>query len=130
MKKSSAPQNSEVLRKRRGPFSRKWRPWKHHAASIAERVSHATDAGIFVQTTRSRKGPTGSIPSTSTTARVAACVRKSANEAPFSLERRGFMSKNRVLMGSKVVAEAVRLARPEVVTVYPITPQTGIIEAL
>ena len=40
------------------------------------------------------------------------------------------MSKNRVLMGSKVVAEAVRLARPEVVTVYPITPQTGIIEAL
>lgn len=40
------------------------------------------------------------------------------------------MTKSKVLTGSKAVAEAVALARPEVITAYPITPQTGIIEAL
>ena len=32
--------------------------------------------------------------------------------------------------GSHAVAEAVRLCRPQVVSAYPITPQTHIVEAL
>ncbi|OGZ05621.1 MAG: hypothetical protein A2845_04645 [Candidatus Lloydbacteria bacterium RIFCSPHIGHO2_01_FULL_49_22] len=40
------------------------------------------------------------------------------------------MSKHNVLMGSRAVAEAVALASPKVITAYPITPQTGIIESL
>ena len=35
-----------------------------------------------------------------------------------------------VLEGSQAVAEAVRLARVEVISAYPITPQTHIIEFL
>lgn len=41
--------------------------------------------------------------------------------------RRGPM---RVMEGSEAIAEAVRLARPGVVSAYPITPQTHIVEAL
>jgi pyruvate ferredoxin oxidoreductase alpha subunit len=36
----------------------------------------------------------------------------------------------RVLEGSQAIAEAVRLARPQVVAAYPITPQTHVVEAL
>ncbi len=36
----------------------------------------------------------------------------------------------RVLEGSQAVAEAVRLARVQVVSAYPITPQTHIVEIL
>ncbi len=32
--------------------------------------------------------------------------------------------------GSHAVAEAVRLCRPQVISAYPITPQTHIVEAL
>ena len=35
-----------------------------------------------------------------------------------------------VLEGSHAVSEAVRLARVEVVSAYPITPQTHIVEAI
>ena len=35
-----------------------------------------------------------------------------------------------VLEGSHAVSEAVRLARTKVISAYPITPQTHIVEAL
>jgi len=35
-----------------------------------------------------------------------------------------------IMEGSHAVAEAVRLCRPEVVSAYPITPQTHIVERL
>ena len=36
----------------------------------------------------------------------------------------------KVLEGSKAIAEAVKLCRPQVISAYPITPQTHIVEAL
>src|SRR5574341_383872 len=42
--------------------------------------------------------------------------------------KRGQMKK--VLEGSKAIAEAVRLCRPQVISAYPITPQTHIVEEL
>jgi pyruvate/2-oxoacid:ferredoxin oxidoreductase alpha subunit len=36
----------------------------------------------------------------------------------------------RVLEGSQAVAEAVRLAKVDVISAYPITPQTHIVEFL
>ncbi len=43
-------------------------------------------------------------------------------------EGKGEEMKKNVMEGSKAVAEAVRLCRPEVIPVYPITPQTHIAE--
>ena len=40
------------------------------------------------------------------------------------------MIPGRVMEGSDAIAEAVRLARPQVIAAYPITPQTHIVEAL
>ena len=36
----------------------------------------------------------------------------------------------RQIEGSRAVAEAIALARPEVICAYPITPQTHIVEGL
>jgi pyruvate ferredoxin oxidoreductase alpha subunit len=36
----------------------------------------------------------------------------------------------KVMEGSEAIAEAVRLAHPSVVSAYPITPQTHIVESL
>jgi len=38
--------------------------------------------------------------------------------------------KTAILEGSRAVAEAVRACRPDVISVYPITPQTHILEDL
>jgi pyruvate/2-oxoacid:ferredoxin oxidoreductase alpha subunit len=40
------------------------------------------------------------------------------------------MQKKTILLGSEAVAHGVRLCRPEVISAYPITPQTHIIETL
>ena len=40
------------------------------------------------------------------------------------------MQKQAILLGSDAVAHGVRLSRPEVISAYPITPQTHIIETL
>jgi hypothetical protein len=45
-------------------------------------------------------------------------------------DARGGGPMKRVLEGSQAVAEAVRLARVQVVSAYPITPQTHIVEFL
>ena len=36
----------------------------------------------------------------------------------------------KILEGSHAIAEAVRLVKPEVISAYPITPQTHIVERL
>ena len=40
------------------------------------------------------------------------------------------MQKKAILLGSDAIAHGVRLSRPEVISAYPITPQTHIIETL
>ncbi|MEM5798085.1 MAG: pyruvate ferredoxin oxidoreductase [Candidatus Aenigmatarchaeota archaeon] len=40
------------------------------------------------------------------------------------------MVERKVISGAQAIAEAVRLVRPGVIAAYPITPQTGIVEAL
>ena len=40
------------------------------------------------------------------------------------------MSKSKVVEGSEAVAEAVKACRPEVISAYPISPQTHIVEAI
>jgi len=40
------------------------------------------------------------------------------------------MEKPAILLGSEAVAHGVKLCRPQVISAYPITPQTHIIETL
>ncbi|MBI3954164.1 MAG: pyruvate ferredoxin oxidoreductase [Chloroflexi bacterium] len=47
-----------------------------------------------------------------------------------TLMDRVITSKAAVLEGSRAIAEAVRLCRPQVISAYPITPQTHVVEAL
>ncbi len=42
----------------------------------------------------------------------------------------GEKSSREMMMGSDAVAHGVRLCRPQVISAYPITPQTHIIEIL
>src|SRR4029078_6148073 len=67
--------------------------------------------------------------STSTSARAASCVRPSARSkrsrwCPMATD----LSRAQLLTGGEAVAEAMRQIDPDVVPVYPITPQTPIIQ--
>ena len=127
---SELPPAGVVTRRPRAAAHRRLAHRRASRPSTCRSASTACSAGCTAPTRRSCSTARRSSASTSTTARAARSATRSARptRSRWSARTLSVVSRTLLLTGGAAVAHAMRQIDPDVVPIYPITPQTPIIQ--